>query len=298
MGTAINTACYIRNRCPTSILIDKTPYEAWTNQKPDISHFKVYGSDAWVHVEKVNRQKWDPKAKRCRFIGYGTETKGYLFVPWDSPSGPIIMSRNATFNESGISENEETKLSESDSDSEVDLTDEETEAHDTNTVTNYFSDDDSVDEESEPEATEKVEVLNEPTLRRSARIAQEPAPEIAAYIATTVAAYIATINDEPITYQDAMAGKDANMWKIAMREELKSLSDNKTWIETALPKGRKAIGCKWVFKIKRDDAGNAIRYKARLVAKGYSQKEGIDYGEIFAPVAKYKTIRMLLGISI
>ena len=187
-----------------------------------------------------------------------------------------------------MSENEEPNVVESDSDSEVDLTDEETEADDTDTVTNYFSED-SVDDEQEPRAPEEVEVLNEPTLRRSGRIAREPAPEIAAYIATT--------NDEPITYKDAIVGEDAKMWKIAMGEELKSLSDNGTWVETSLPKGRKAIGCKWVFKIKRDDAGNAILYKARLVAKGYSQKEGIDYGEIFAPVAKYKTIRMLLGIA-
>lgn len=55
-GTAINTACYIRNRCPTSFLENKTPYEAWTNEKPDISHFKVFGSEAWVHIEKDNRK--------------------------------------------------------------------------------------------------------------------------------------------------------------------------------------------------------------------------------------------------
>ena len=142
----------------------------------------------------------------------------------------------------------------------------------TDTVTNYFSED-SVDDEQVPSITDEEEVLVETSLRRSGRIAKEPGPEIAAYIAT--------INDEPTTYKDAISCKDAKMWKDAMNEELKSLSYNGTWVETSLPKGRKAIGCKWVFKIKRDDSGNAIRYKARLVAKGYSQKEGIDYGEIF-----------------
>lgn len=61
--------------------------------------------------------------------------------------------------------------------------------------------------------------------------------------------------------------------------------------------GRKAIGLKWVFKIKRDASGNVTKYKARLVAKGYVQKQGLDYDEVFAPVARLKTVRILLALS-
>ncbi|KAI9182272.1 hypothetical protein LWI28_023767 [Acer negundo] len=82
-----------------------------------------------------------------------------------------------------------------------------------------------------------------------------------------------------------------------MDSEIQSIEKNKTWELTNLPKGRKAIGVKWVYKTKRNVKGEVQRYKARLVAKGYKQKEGVDYGEVFAPVARLKTIRLLISLA-
>jgi len=102
---------------------------------------------------------------------------------------------------------------------------------------------------------------------------------------------------EPLTWSDAMSCNESKQWKIAAEEEIKSLMDNKSWNLLKLPDNRKAIGCKWVFKLKRDTDGKINRYKARLVAKGFSQKEDIDYNETFAPVAKYSSIRIILSIA-
>ena len=99
------------------------------------------------------------------------------------------------------------------------------------------------------------------------------------------------------TYQQAMKSEDADKWMKALKDEMNSLDENSTWTLVDLPAGRNVIGCRWVLKIKTDEQGKLSRYKARLVAKGYSQIEGLDYDETFAPVVKHTTIRAILTIS-
>jgi hypothetical protein len=100
--------------------------------------------------------------------------------------------------------------------------------------------------------------------------------------------------DEPSSVDEALEEK---CWREAMQAELQSIHENKTWVLFDLPKGHKAIGLKWVFKVKREPLGNIVKHKARLVAKGYAQTQGVDFDEVFAPVARLESVRLLLALA-
>jgi hypothetical protein len=116
-----------------------------------------------------------------------------------------------------------------------------------------------------------------------------------------VRGFVASINNvstntEPQSYKQAMSSINAKLWMQAMREEMSSLEKQKCWELVPLPQGTKAIKGRWVYKVKLDQENKPIRYKARVVAKGFQQTYGIDYTETFAPVAKLKSIKLVLAI--
>ena len=82
-----------------------------------------------------------------------------------------------------------------------------------------------------------------------------------------------------------------------MELEIQALEDNHTWEIVTLPTDKRAIGCKWVLKIKYKADGTVDRFKARLVARGYSQLEGLDYHDTFSPVVKMVTVRVVISLA-
>jgi len=100
---------------------------------------------------------------------------------------------------------------------------------------------------------------------------------------------------EPTCFEQAIRNPK---WDNAMDEEMATLDANVTWELVALPKDKKTIGCKWVYKVKHNVNGSVNRYKARLVAKGYAQTYGIDYEETYSPVAKMTTIRAIIVMAV
>ena len=99
---------------------------------------------------------------------------------------------------------------------------------------------------------------------------------------------------EPTSIEEALEDSD---WVMAMQEELNNFTRNEVWVLEAPPKDKNIIGTKWVFRNKQDEHGVVVRNKARLVAKGFSQVEGLDFGETFAPVARLEAIRILITYS-
>ncbi|KAK8698021.1 hypothetical protein V6N13_114153 [Hibiscus sabdariffa] len=269
-GYALETTAFTLNRVPSKS-VQKTPHEMWTGRRPNMSFMKIWGCKAYVKHQMST--KLEPKSEKCTFVGYPKETKGYYFYN----ENKVFVARTGVFLEkefltnSGKGRNIELK--------EV-----------------------QQQQEIEPEVKEiSQDVEENPTdletqpLRRSSRERHEP--ERYGFLVTTHGDVILVDQDEPKTYQEAVASPESEKWLEAMRSEMDSMSDNQVWTLVEPPEGIKPIGCKWVFKKKTDMDGNVQTYKGRLVAKGFRKIHGVDYDETFSPVAMFKSIRILLAVA-
>lgn len=140
----------------------------------------------------------------------------------------------------------------------------------------------------EGEETERVE----PLLRRSTRVSKGKLPLYLKdyYVGMSQADDIVK---DPKTFMNAVNSEQRFEWKKSMDEEMSAFSSNNVWTLVPPQKGCNVVGCKWVYKTKTDASGD-VKFKSRLVAQGFSQKFGVDYDEVFAPVVKSTTLRMFL----
>ncbi len=317
---AVCTAAFVRNRSVTKAVNGQVPFEAMFGRKPDVSHFRIFGCDAYAHVVKQKRSKFDAKSEKCWFMGYSLESKGYRL--YNPRTRQAHIHRDVKFDESSFSgriehsdvvREAEVVESQFDGDSEPILVEQETDRNEEQADSgsdqgggDQSEQEDSADQEEQPEA-----------LRRSKRVPTKPTnlpgvitgnwyqglhipgpkPPKANVVFTGVEDSLSLSLGEPDTYSEAVESADSQKWKEAMKSEYDSLIRNETWKLVSLPKDRKAIGNKWVYKIKRNADGSVERYKARLVCKGFSQKEGIDYTETFSPVARYTSVRTVLAVT-
>ncbi|KAK1628499.1 hypothetical protein QYE76_002814 [Lolium multiflorum] len=277
------TAAFTLNRAPSKS-VETTPYELWFNKKPKLSFLKVWGCEAYV--KKLQPDKLEPKAEKCVFIGYPKETIGYTF--YHRSEGKIFVAKNGTFLEKEFLTKEVTgRKVELDEIEESLLVDQSSAVPENVPVPPTPATEEANDNDHET----SNETATEP--RRSTRDRATPD-----WYDPCLNVMIVDNNDEdPATYEEAMMSPDSNKWQEAMKSEMGSMYDNKVWTLVDLPDSRKAVENKWIFKRKTDADGNITVYKARLVAKGFRQIQGVDYDETFSPVAKLKSVRILLAIA-
>ncbi|KAM0985722.1 hypothetical protein ACFX13_013180 [Malus domestica] len=254
-----------------------TPQEAWSGYKPKVAHLRVFGCVAYAQVPEAKRRKLDDRGEKCVFVGYSEESKAYkLYNPL---TGKIVVSRDVIFSEEEAwkRNNKEVNkgkiLSIDFEELEVVPPVEQQPAQTTTTTPLHRT------ARSGPTSNEESSSSTPVRLRSLTEIyGQEEEEE------TNLFCLYA--DHEPLSFNEAV---EEDRWKIAMEEEIHAIEKNDTWELTKLPPNQKAIGVKWVYKIKRTADESVDRYKSRLVAKGYKQKYGVDYDEVYAPVARLDT---------
>ena len=274
---AVATAVHIKNRTPTTALKeDKTPFEMWYEKKPNVTNLKVFGCVAYAHIPETQRQKLDKKSEKLRFIGYSREHKGYRLI--NEQTKKVIIRRDVVFNETDFGNT----------------------IGDGGDLTIIDIDTSSDEEVEQPVQLDQEEVERQRPERHRRPPVRYGLDDYADHTASDHVHHVAYNCHviEPKTIEEAMSSDYAKQWKEAADSEYASLIENNTWNLVKLPKDRKPIGCKWVFKVKYNHEGKIERFKGRLVAKGYAQNYGIDYVETFSPVVRFSSIRTLLAFAV
>ena len=310
---AVMWSCYVLNRCPSAAVKEVTPQEAWTGLKPTVEHFRVFGCVAHVHIPHEKRGKLDNRSFICILLGYSEETKGYRL--YDPIEKRVVVSRDVSFEEEkewdwgekfqeqilldlewGVhqeGENEGAVETDSGEESEEVSSSEGQQSVRENEVTAEIAAE--VEVEGNEDVTAVIERGNDETEGRTCHapawmidyVDGEGLSEDEVYVMQMAA-------EDPVYYEEAVKEEK---WVRAMDNEIQSIEKNNTWSLVDLPADVKKIGVKWVYKTKYNEDGEIAKHKARLVAKGYSQKAGIDYTEVFAPVARMDTVRMIISMA-
>ncbi|KAH9648835.1 hypothetical protein KPL70_025759 [Citrus sinensis] len=266
----LSTACYIVNRSPSSGINFRTPIELWTGKPADYSNLRVFGCPAYAHTKQG---KLEPRALKGVFIGYPEGVKGYKLWCTDFKPPKAIISRDVVFNEAELQKRR--TIVESETEAEKNMSESEAE-----------SEDDQGDRSYQLVRDRERRVIRPPMRYAHADL-----------IAFALTAAHELDTDEPKTYSEAVKGNESEKWKAAMDEEMQSLFKNHILTLIEKPPNKKVVGCKWVYKVKDGiPEVEPKRYKARLVAKGFTQKEWVDYTEIFSLVVRHTSLRILLAL--
>ena len=289
-GEVVNIACHTVNRVYFRPGTKKTPYKLWKGRKSNLKEFRIFRSTCFILNDKKNVGNFDFLSDEGIFLGYSSISKAYQV--YNKRTMKVMETMNVVIDkfsdsgsEKGIEECPKEILPPKPNEVQ-EIVEQEPASPSTPSVMEDSADiptspDSESYEEKGPSSRTKlnhpleiiVRNMNELTLRK--RTADKCVANFVSY-----SCYLSQV--EPTKVEEALQDE---RWVKAMHDELFQFQRNDIWTLVPKPKGEHIISTKWIFRNKTDDEGNVIRNKAQLVAQGYSQMEGVDYDETFAPVA-------------
>ncbi|GJW40923.1 retrovirus-related pol polyprotein from transposon TNT 1-94 [Tanacetum coccineum] len=314
---AVSTACYVQNRVLIVKPYYKTPYELFRGIKPSLSFMKPFGCHVTILNTLDSLGKFDGKSNNGFFVGYSLSSKAFKVYNTRTRkveenlhirflenktmiegSGPewlfdidsLTQSMNYVPVPTGTTSYECADTSYFDSSTKNDDKGEpkfvdDDPKNDADDLHDEFDD-------KEDESSFKEDDTVGPQLNTGGPTINTASPEH--MFGDDHSLEVTHVDIEPNRVTKALSDP---VWVEAMQEELLQFELQKVWILVDLPKGKRPIGLKSIFKNKTDERGIVVRNKARLVTKGHTQEEGIDYDDVFAPVARIEAIRLFLAYS-
>lgn len=249
------------NRTTSTQSSEATPYEKWTGKKPSLAHIRIFGSDAYVHISRQQRDKLDPKAKKLVLVGYQGESTNYRL--YDPQKKRVSVARDIIFNERTNCSNPEKST-----DSLIKLPDQKRE---------HVEDEDK-GQRPEARAVPEIVTSNEEdessdgTYHSPDRGSRQLRDRNQIKRPARYEVNLAECN-EPISYRDAISRSDAEKWIKAIAEELSAHEKNGTWTIVPQEPGQNPID-----------------------SRGFMQKPGRDYSETFSPVIRFDSLRVFLAM--
>ncbi|GJV22181.1 putative ribonuclease H-like domain-containing protein [Tanacetum coccineum] len=326
---AVSTACYVQNRVLVVKPHNKTPYELFRGFKPALSFMRPFGCHVTILNTLDSLGKFDGKSDEGFFVGYSLSSKAFRVYntrtkrveenlhigflknkPMIEGTGPkwlfnidfVTQSMNYVPVSAGTVSNISAGTSEVNSQECIVML--------IWKDPSYFDSPTKNVENGEPKTADDTQKQDEDGLNnenaeqerfsidsssKDVNVVGQQVNTVSLDLNTgSLELYAVSLSIEPTSIAKALSDSS---WVEAMQEELLQFKLQQVWILVDLPNGKKAIGTKWVFRNKKDERGIVIRNKARLVAQGHRQEEGIDYEEVFAPVARIEAIRLFLAYA-
>ena len=282
-GFALKHATLLNNIRPRTGLNNMSPFMMLEGHDFDTEMLREFGSPAYVHKEKQQRGKLDPRAREGIYVGYSEEDISHVIFMLDNHR--VLHSIHVDFGELPSNTSDENDADVTKEPAQVPVL---TEHHDDDVdplLTDFDAEHDSDDDYDDAAVV--------------VRRAGEKTATVAALTVATEPTTSHTTAADPVTSQQALSAQDSEEWIEAIKEEMTAMERLGVFEPVDDRHNQTSVvGSRFVFTRKRDKDGRVVRHKVRLVAKGFTQHQDIDYSETFAPTVTITSLRLMMGVAV